>query len=859
MSGSIWRKWDLHFHTQSSYDYRTKNISDNEIIDILHSKRIEVIAITDHHLIDTVRIRKLQELGKGKITVLPGIEFRAELGGSESIHFIGIFSEKSNIEDIWIKIQSGCGITSQDILVRGGDKNIHCDFKDTCNLIHQLGGIISVHAGDKANSIENITNTLPYKMALKKELVINHIDILELGKVEDQNDYIDKVFPVIEHRLPMIICSDNHEIKKYEVKQNLWIKADPTFEGLKQVLFEPILRIAIQENLPEDKSGYQVINKIEIDSALIFNKSIELNPNLNSIIGGRSTGKSVLLAAIAKKLKTDKPIKFDHNLKYDEFVSGISKSIKVYWKDGQEEDNREIEYFEQGYMYDLARREDKLSLLIQDILRQKGKEVVLNSFEKALIENKKKISNFLNDLFQILKDISDKENKIRDKGDKKGIEDELIRLNEEMSKINNNVINAYEKDQYSEIKDKIEDLIQYQFTAINDISAIESLKQYRIFKENISYELISISEPRKLQIETKFENLKNDFESKWKEELELIKNETKLKLDECKSEVEKYLNDEMFVRISKAYSASVQLSDYEDKIGIQKTKLFEITNLLRETEELNKQKEILINNIKTAYNEFKIKTLEIIPELSDQVDDLKINAISKINIQNYKDILNSSLDQRSIENQPFFNFEKIISLEDEIFKIFHKLLNKQLILKGGSTFQNLATRLLTENFYKLNYDLEYDGDDFLKMSDGKKAFVVLKLLLDFSNKNCPILIDQPEDDLDNRAIFKDLVQYLRKKKILRQIILATHNPNIVVGADSELVIVANQNGSKNYNKDNIKFQYITGSLENTFKDNGIKEVLESKGIREHVCEILEGGDIAFKKREKQYGFKSFLA
>ena len=140
------------------------------------------------------------------------------------------------------------------------------------------------------------------------------------------------------------------------------------------------------------------------------------------------------------------------------------------------------------------------------------------------------------------------------------------------------------------------------------------------------------------------------------------------------------------------------------------------------------------------------------------------------------------------------------------------------------------------------------------MSDGKKAFVVLKLLLDFSNKNCPILIDQPEDDLDNRAIYNDLVKYLRKKKKLRQIIVATHNPNIVVGADSEIVLVANQNGLKNFNRDLKQFQYVTGSLEHTFKDIKRIEVLESKGIREHVCEILEGGDMAFKKREEQYGF-----
>lgn len=83
----------------------------------------------------------------------------------------------------------------------------------------------------------------------------------------------------------------------------------------------------------------------------------------------------------------------------------------------------------------------------------------------------------------------------------------------------------------------------------------------------------------------------------------------------------------------------------------------------------------------------------------------------------------------------------------------------------------------------------------------------------------------------------------------------THNPNLVVGADSENVIVANQQGSNSENKDKIKFQYVNGSLENSKKkDDSCLTVLESQGIREHVCDILEGGDDAFKKREAKYGF-----
>ena len=90
-----------------------------------------------------------------------------------------------------------------------------------------------------------------------------------------------------------------------------------------------------------------------------------------------------------------------------------------------------------------------------------------------------------------------------------------------------------------------------------------------------------------------------------------------------------------------------------------------------------------------------------------------------------------------------------------------------------------------------------------------------------------------------------------EKKKERQIILVTHNPNIVVGADAENVIVANQHSEDSPNTHGIQFDYTNGSLENTYTKN-VKYTLEKQGIREHVVEILEGGKEAFEKREKKY-------
>ena len=181
-------------------------------------------------------------------------------------------------------------------------------------------------------------------------------------------------------------------------------------------------------------------------------------------------------------------------------------------------------------------------------------------------------------------------------------------------------------------------------------------------------------------------------------------------------------------------------------------------------------------------------------------------------------------------------------------------MNNEIEYKSGNKNEDVTVELLSSNWFGVSFNLKYQNDAFLDMSQGKQAFVILKLLLEFSKKECPILIDQPEDSLDNRAIYNELVKYLIDKKKERQILLVTHNANVFVSADAEQIIVANQQGGKSPNVDEYKFQYVSGGLEFTkYKDDNIDSTLLSQGVREHVCEILEGGNEAFKKREQKYG------
>lgn len=856
--GSDWRKWDLHFHTPSSYDYDDMSVTNQEIIDTLSVNQISTIAITDHHKIDIERIKELQKLGLEKnILVLPGIEFLSDARGKVPIHFIGIFPEKCNLEYVWGQIENRTNIAK----VKGEGKEpnqVYCDLEDTIKLVKELGGITTIHAGDKTNSIENITHSLPHGEAQKTEIA-TLIDIYELGKVDDKDGYLSIVFPAIKKHIPMIICSDNHNIKQYALKENCWIKADCSFEGLKQVIYEPKQRVRIQALKPHEKAEYQVIDSVSITHSDFHTQKIHFNQNLNSIIGGRSTGKSVLLGAIAKRLNCDKEVKFN-NEDYTKFVNEVVGSITVTWKDGVVNNDRNIEYFPQSYMYRLAQnKNNELDKLIEEIVKQdKSKNNLLSGYKSFSSENNTDITNKLNKLFQLQSDLEKRRNLLKEKGDEKGIRGEIDKLEKETSELKSKInITDTELKEYNDFKFNLDVLNKENETLQNQVTKIQSLKSKFIVNKDFEFDLVSLNDANKEEVRNAFDLLKVKFEKEWEKEIDTIIEKNNKIIQENSNKILIINQTPVFIKGIETFKNNKQYKEQEEKLKIQKEKLADIKLIQKENEDLNLQVNSFKSLIKEAHRNYFKKIEEIKGTLNIAKDKLEIIASARLNTQGYKDLLNFGVNQQSYQGQSIVN-DKIESIEDYFIhahNLFEKLLTNSITLKGGNTNVSFAQKLLSTNFFEITYDIIYE-DTFKKMSEGKKAFVVLMLLLDFSNKDCPILIDQPEDDLDNRAIYKDLVKYVKNKKKERQIILVTHNPNIVVGADSELVIVANQNGIDTPNINNSKFQYTSGSLENTKPyDKNLKVILDSQGIKEHVCEILEGGNEAFKQREKKYDLK----
>lgn len=151
--------------------------------------------------------------------------------------------------------------------------------------------------------------------------------------------------------------------------------------------------------------------------------------------------------------------------------------------------------------------------------------------------------------------------------------------------------------------------------------------------------------------------------------------------------------------------------------------------------------------------------------------------------------------------------------------------------------RNISEWLYSTDHITVGYGLQYDGVNIEQLSPGTRGIVLLLLYLAIdAEDDRPLIIDQPEENLDPQSIFQELVHRFRDAKKRRQIIIVTHNANLVVNTDADQVIVAKCGPHRPGQLPVIAYE--SGSLENP-------------QIRQHVCDILEGGERAFKERAKR--------
>ena len=534
-NGSIWRKWDLHVHTPSSYYSQYPDDWDlfvKELIKSIKKHEIAAIATADYFTIEgyskllTYYDKATSTLSIGaervEVCIIPGIELRLNIFNShdESINYHVLFDPEictvdfikdnfleklqityrgetfplkertliaigySIVENKPLKIYDNYSGISEEFkskylkaaysTVSLSQTDINSSSKAISEAMEFNGRskkpFLKIIAGKGHGSLKKLKwfeeNQQFSRAGLTRESLTNVTDMVFSNDVDDINFYLGlhsktSVEEVKQRFGALKACvwgSDCHSLGNMLHPSNgnsndyTWIKADPCFEGLRQVVFEPAERVVIQETVPQLKFDYLIIDQISFKSDS-SNKFFSLNPiplnsNLNTIIGGKSSGKSLLLYHIAKAID---PQQVKEKMEIVGVKAyGFEKQIPAFdfvvkWRDGYtnslsdlENKLRKVTYIPQMYINHLAEEkgEQKLKELIEGILQQNHDLKTFWDTNKAKIKQKRlEIFNVINGIYSVRESVKETSQKIKDIGDKTGINNTVARIKVDINKL----------------------------------------------------------------------------------------------------------------------------------------------------------------------------------------------------------------------------------------------------------------------------------------------------------------------------------------------------------------------------------------------------------------------------------------
>ncbi len=887
--GSIWRKWDLHLHCPTTiFNNQFKGSTEDEkwekyIEKIEKTEKFSVLGITDYFSIKGYK-KMLELKNEGHFSkinlLLPNVELRIlpVTADNKAINLHIIFSPSivdeldslffNNLEFEYAENTYKC--TEDDLIKLGRDYKSDPElpeisaYKEGCNQfkteLKQLNKIFKKNKKLRDNSITGVSNNSGdgnsgiqhSSLAATRQEIYRFSDFIFSSNPKDRIyfsgqgvDNSEKIINDYGSLKPCVHGSDAHnlpDVCKPDEKRFTWIKADPTFEGLRQIIYEPIERVKIQENNPQCEFAKPFFSEIVIkeninvfdDQTIKFNtQNLNLNPNLVTIIGGRGEGKSVLIDYFANGFGLSERKNFNSS---DQFKINYSKEVCTddYLEfDLGIKNNLNFLYISQNAVKDIALSHKKLGNEIRSLLKLEhiGFSATVQDEIDRIIEEYHSLSNWFNETNSDNVRINDRKTL-----------NSIKKRNEDLLNSITNKENKQKLEQYTENIKKIR-LAELKKEKIDRV-----ISKLKIFEEEINPELIEISQDisiisfKKLidELQVIIDGLSQTIEGKNKENTSIKEQFSEIYKGDLSSLLE---NAEKYKSTIETINERLKrIEKQEEKLSNIKTRKNNISNILNT--ELNKQVE-LINDAWSNTLEGNISWTSEQKTLMKQIlsdREIKIKGKIYFNVKQFYNGLRECINgtywrnknkEGELENHfkitdelSFFNFLKN-KLENELIE------NKDYYYIDDieGFFYNIQKR---QKYLYVQPETTYKNKTLDKISVGQRGTVYLCLKLATSTFSTPIIYDQPEDDLDNQFIINELVGIFKSIKKFRQVMIVTHNANLVVNSDTEQVIIA-QNIDET-------LTYYSGSLEN-------------ETIINDVCKILEGGKYAFEQRRNRYKLK----
>lgn len=915
--GSEWHRWDLHLHTPETkkndhYEGGTLEEKWQKFYDAINaylnepnqSSDIVAIGITDYCSIDNYKKILAANQLPGRLFLLPNVEMRLCVKSEKSPINIHFLFDPDYIEQVeeefftdlkFVYNNNTYNATTSSLTKMGEDFNktrnnasknnyltgldrfvpsldsFEAVFKSHPKLReHTLIGVAN-SSGDGASGIKGET------MSAYRDALYQFCDFIFSGNEKDRKYFLgdgadssDQIIKRYGSLMPCLHGSDAHSYEKIfepDKARYCWIKAEPTFNGLRQVLYEPRSRVLISEKKPEVKSSYKVIKSIQFSDDNFNDVAIPFNPNLNCIIGGKSTGKTCLLHNLAKAVDSAQTAKREQNVTNS---SKLSVNATVKWADGSQsdthsgDDQHKIIYIPQSYLNRLSEDtsySDINEIIEPIVLANTDNASAKETMNRHIGDITHKVDNEslrLRELIQRLRTLKAEMSEI---GTEEGIAKEQKQLEEQIETHKPQNMNLKEvAKSYNDAKQEL------SHCGIN----LEAIRADKDIIEAVN-SIIEKIEPwptpgadsAKKEIEKAWEEISQKSQQIWQRHKQIILNnliEEEHDLfnaqEKAKQNVEKLKPD---------LDKSAELKNLSELYNNETQTLEAFRRKKTQVKDINSQIGDCIENLFSCHASFEEegrKYAGVIASSNENSSDGTNNVILGADaVYKYKELASNIVafvDGRKLRSRKVLHSFIEAANEGDSLNSYPKQAIQDLIydsIGDENLIKGSIDQFVSEifgNHTVIKYKATLDGDELPQMSPGKKALVYLKLLIELDTSKSPILIDQPEDDLDNRSIFYNLIPFLKNKKRDRQMIIVTHNANVVLGADAEEIIVANQEGEDAPNIDK-RFEYITGAIEDdSALDMKSKGVLQRRSIQQHICEVLEGGRRAFEMRRRKY-------
>ncbi len=847
--GSSWHKWDLHTHTPYTHLNKAYQCSEYEFIQKLCGSEIDCIGLTNYFKFNEKEFELREKIEERGIKVFYNLEVRLDYQNNKDqcLDFHIIFSDEvssDGIKKFLLNMKANvCGIEKKladlekddfDKAVVNFDQLLECLEEESLNLRgkYLLGFLSRGHGSSRSSS--------NYKKIFDKSHFLIHSSNNQENLKKDREFWL-------ECNKPLIQSSDAHEEDSIGEKYT-WIKAEKTFEGLKQIIYEPETRVSIDEEKPQDplykidsvglNFDEEVKTTNEQDNTPFcyagFNETLFFSPNFTCVIGGRGSGKSTLLQLIASAIKNKSFVK---DLKHET----IQKCIKIE-PDIDTVDS--VEYLAQNEVEEFATNVSKFT------------EAIFNRIDSKSSGKLKELEK------QITKGIEKFDDQIAYWQEKTKLEEQL-KESEKIRKKYQSIIDAFTDKDYLDKRDKLQakrkaliDLKQSKegfLTFIKELKRVVNFESKENMEEKNSYDKVynQLKQDICKKLEEIDADIKNGRFKSDEENIEKLELEHQTLLQEIGEFLkEKGVSDES---IGDVRNANYHLANIKKNIDDLKHEIKEIANKIenfsyedmdKNIEEFKNQINKELSKINSAFeqiskNHKEVKPITIEYRLNEDIFEEVFEDFDKLvdkgfNAQRHQSKIKEYLKEIELKNVTGMQHAEFIERLDSLIK------NKKAAFY--ETMKDIFDREIHFQIYRLLilkhlrnvekykiFEVRYDKRALNETSFGQKCTAVLVVLLSLGNN--PIIIDEPEAHLDSALIANYLVTLIKKQKQKRQIIFATHNANFVLNADAELIIQL-----KNENNKIVVRSFM----------------IESDAYKEDLLK-LEGGEKAFKDRERRYG------